>query len=186
MSQEPIHAPRARGRRGVWLATVAIAGAAGAAVWLAGARHRGPAASGEAAPVARDPAGLLERPRVEHSPSPKAPKRDESAAPAKTAEHRLTTVAAARGNALDSARQFASAEEELAFLTERARGERFTLESQQAALDRLARVLDGPTRPGENTAKHLEERRARLQEKLETQTLRVADIDRRISELSEE
>ena len=78
---------------------------------------------------------------------------------------------------------FSSPEEELQSLSERLRGERWTLGNRQQAVERMGRVLDEAARLEPDLRRRLEKRRTLLKEKLRAQTQRVAQLDQRIGEL---
>jgi type IV secretory pathway VirB10-like protein len=80
------------------------------------------------------------------------------------------------------ARQFAAPAEELAFWTERIRGERLTLTSRQRSLANAERVLARGDLT-ENQVEELERRKALLQVKVEQQARQVGEIEQRIAEI---
>jgi hypothetical protein len=86
--------------------------------------------------------------------------------------------------AATQARRFSNEEEELAFWTERIRGERLTLENREQSLKQAERVLESRASLGEAGVRELERRKALIDAKHAAQTRYVAEIEQRISELT--
>ncbi len=87
--------------------------------------------------------------------------------------------------AATQAHRFSNDAEELAFWTERLRGERLTLENREQSLRQAERVLGSRTELGSDGVRDLERRRAVLDAKLAQQARVVTAIEERISELKQ-
>lgn len=85
--------------------------------------------------------------------------------------------------AATQARRFANDTEELAFWTERLRGERLTLENRKRSVEQADRVLESRARLGVDGTRELERRKALIEAKLLAQSRVVGEIEQRISEL---
>jgi hypothetical protein len=86
--------------------------------------------------------------------------------------------------ALPDPARFASREQERQVLVERLPGERLTLTNQSRALERLGRALDSGAALEGAEHERLREQRDRLSAKHELQARRVANLERRIREVS--
>jgi hypothetical protein len=88
--------------------------------------------------------------------------------------------------AATQAHRFTSEGEELAFWTERLRGERLTLENRKRSLEQAERVLEARAKLGTSTegVRELERRKALLEAKFAAHARYVGEIEQRVSELN--
>jgi len=81
------------------------------------------------------------------------------------------------------AHRFSEPAEELAFWTERVRGERLTLNGRQQSLANAERILTR-SNLSDTELSELKRRKALLEAKVEQQARQVGEIDQRISEMT--